>query len=112
MAAFQLSKWYLDYVTNSGNTVIAYVGDLHWGPVTIHYSSLLRSNGSSVRQINSLRKPLMPEITDHSASWKSAQFGFSGEWRSDSADAREIVFENEVGAAEWRCLMPYAQTRA
>ena len=111
MAAFQLSKWYLDCVTDSGNASIAYVGDLHWGPVHLHYSSLLRSDGNSVTQRNSLREPDMPVVIGNLVSWNSRQFDFFGQWQSNSAEAREIVFENEIGSVEWHCLMPRADAR-
>lgn len=68
MAAFQLAKWYLDCVTESGKVTIAYVGDLHWGPVRLHYSSLLRSAADNVTQQNSLRRPSMPEVNGTSIS--------------------------------------------
>ena len=109
MSAFQLSKWYLDCVTDSGNTHIAYIGDLHWGPVIFHFSSVLRSAGQRVIQEHSLREQSTPLVTDDGVSWNSRQFGLEGIWHSDSRPVREIVFENEIGSVEWHCLMPRAR---
>ena len=111
MAAFHLSKWYLDCVTDSGNTSIAYVGDLAWGPAHLHYSSLLRSAGNNVTQQNSLRRPSMPEVNGSSISWNSAPFEFAAKWQADSTEVRETVFKNEEGSVEWHCLMPRAHVR-
>jgi hypothetical protein len=111
MAAFQLSKWYLDCVTDSGNASIAYVGDLHWGPVHLHYSSLLRSAGNDVTQQNSLRRPNLPELSGSSISWNSAPFEFAAAWKADSTEVRETVFKNEEGLVDWHCLMPRARVR-
>ena len=111
MAAFQLSKWYLDCVTDSGKTFIAYVGDLHWGPVHLHYSSLLRSEQNVVTQQNSLRQQSMPVLDGKSISWNSEHFDFSAVWQSDLNELRETVFTSEEGSVEWHCLMPAAQVR-
>jgi hypothetical protein len=112
MAAFELSKWYLDCVTDSGNVSIAYVGDLHWGPVHLHYSSLLRSEGNVVTQHNSLRKPSMPAPNGNSISWNSDHFNFFAVWQADSREVRETVFTSEEGSVEWCSLMPRAKVRA
>jgi len=112
MAAFHLSKWYLDCVTDSGNASIAYVGDLTWGPAHLHYSSLLRSVGNSVTQRNSLRRPTLPVVNGSSISWNSAPFDFTAEWQADSTEVRETVFKNDEGSVDWRCLMPRAHVRA
>jgi len=107
--AFHLSKWYLDCVTGSGNASIAYVGDVEWGPVQLHFSSLLRSIGTQVTQRSSLRRPNLPEVSAESISWNSSQFDFSGTWRTDATEIRETVFASEEGSVEWQCLMPRAR---
>ena len=111
MAGFHLSKWYLDCVTDSGNASIAYVGDLRWGPVHLHYSSLLRSVGTEVSQENSLRQPSLPVLLDRQVSWNSRHFDFSAVWHARSDEIRETVFANGEGSVEWHCLMPRAQVR-
>jgi len=112
MAAFHLSKWYLDYVTDCGNASIAYVGELRWGPVHLHFSSLLCNKGPDVSQRNSLRRPQLPVANGDRVSWNSSKFDFSADWRADSKEVRETVFSNEEGAVDWHCLMPRAQATA
>jgi len=109
MPVFQLSKWYLDCVTDSGNALIAYIGDLHWGPVSFHFSSVLRSSGMQVMQQHSLREQSRPLVREDEVSWHSPQFGLAGVWHADSSAVRETVFENEIGSVEWHCLMPRAR---
>src|SRR5215471_12118937 len=106
MAAFQLSKWYLDCVSDSGNTLIAYIGDFHWGPVSFHFSSVLRSSDQQVEQKHSLREQSIPLVTDDQVSWSSPLFGVEGTWHSDSHAVRETIFKNEIGSVEWHCFMP------
>ena len=102
----------MDYVSDSGDASIAYVGDLRWGPVHLHYSSLLRSTGDAVTQRNSLREPSLPTHHRNSIEWKSEAFNFSAVWQSDSNEVHETVFRSEDGCVEWHCLMPRARARA
>ncbi|HVN17957.1 MAG TPA: hypothetical protein VMU05_04270 [Dongiaceae bacterium] len=111
MPPFHLSKWYLDFVTDSGDVSIAYVGDLRWGPVHLHFSSLLRSTGTEVTQQNSLRKPNLPACSGDKIEWISKQFDFSAIWHAASSELRETVFANSDGCVEWHCLMPQAHAR-
>ena len=62
MAAFELSKWYLDCVTASGDASIAYTGTVNWGPVRLHYASLLESTAGVVKAKHSLRPEAQPNI--------------------------------------------------
>jgi len=110
MPAFQLSKWYLDCVTDDGDASIAYVGSAGWGALRLHYSSLLESAGQSVRTRHSLREELL-DVCDCSIKWNSNALGVEGEWRADAAAVRETVFESEAGRIEWRCVMPRARVR-
>jgi hypothetical protein len=41
VGAFQLSKWYMDCASESGEIVIAYAARLKWRAITLHYASLL-----------------------------------------------------------------------
>lgn len=111
MPPFRLSKWYLDCVTDAGNTSIAYVGDLDWGPIHFYFSSLLHSTGSEVKQQNSLRKPALPAISGDELSWGSTRFDFSAAWHSLSIELCQTIFKNAEGCVVWRCLMPLARVR-
>ena len=111
MAAFEMSKWYLDCITGSGDASIAYAGAVHWGAIRLHYSSLLESTGGLVRVRHSLRPQDEPTIEHGSLRWRSRALTTDGEWQADSAEIRETVFASKAGAVEWRCLMPRAQAR-
>jgi hypothetical protein len=111
MAAFQLSKWYMDCVATSGDASIAYTGTLRWGPVRLHYSSLLESTAESVKTKQTLRRQAEPEIDHGSLRWRSPALKIEGEWQSDFPEIRETVFACDAGSIEWHCLMPCAQAR-
>ena len=101
MAGFELSKWYLDCVSDDGEATIAYTGTARWGPLRLHYSSLLESTGARVSVRHSMRKSAEPELGEGRLRWRS------GEWEADSSEVRETVYDG----IEWRCLMPRARVR-
>jgi len=109
MAAFELSKWYLDCVTDCGDASIAYMGMVHWGPVRLQYASLLESTAGRVRTAHSLRPQAEPIIDRCSLRWRALKR--DGEWQADSSEIRETIFASEAGSIEWRCLMPRARAR-
>ena len=111
MAAFALSKWYLDCVTDLGDATIAYTGTVHWGPIRLHYSSLLESTAGLVRTTHSLRRQAGPMIDRDSLRWRSGALKIAGEWRADSAELHETIFASNAGSIEWHCLMPRAQAQ-
>ena len=111
MAAFELSKWYLDCVTSSGDVSIAYTGTVNWGPIRLHYASLLESTVESVRARNSLRRQTEPNIDHGLLLWQSGALKMDGEWKADSLEMHETIFASDAGSIEWHCLMPRAQAR-
>jgi len=111
MASFELSKWYMDCVTGSGDASIAYTGALHWGPVRLHFSSLLESTAELVTVKNTLSPQGEPSLAERSLRWQSKSLDVTCEWQADSEEIHETVFATGAGAVEWRCLMPRAQAR-
>lgn len=110
-AAFKLSKWYLDCITDFGDASIAYIGMAHWGPIRLHYSSLLENTAQSVTARHSLRPQTEPNIDRGSLRWRSGALRIDGEWQADSLEIRETVFASGAGSVEWHCLMPRAKSR-
>ena len=111
MAAFHLSKWYLDCVTDPGDTSIVYTGTVHWGPSRLHYSSLLESASQSISTRHSLRRQTQPIIDHSSLRWQSKALKIDGEWQAGSREIRCTIFSCDTGSIEWHCLMPRALVR-
>lgn len=109
--AFELSKWYLDCITDLGDVSVAYTGSVKWGPIRLHYSSLLESAADSVTTKHSLRPQGEPEIDASSLRWHSDALNLSGEWCTQVTQIRETIYTSELGSIEWHCLMPHAQAR-
>ena len=111
MAAFRLSKWYLDCVTAGGEATIAYTGIMRWGPVRLPYSSLIETTASHVTEQHSLRQQHEPHVRDSRLQWHSSALNVTGNWRCDSASLTDTVFSNGNGTVKWECLVPCGQSR-
>jgi hypothetical protein len=107
MAAFRMSKWYLDCIDDSGDVSIAYSGAVRWGSVRLRYSSLLESRGGRVSTNYSLRSRDPRQLGSSSIQWRD------GEWARDEAgEIRQTIFTLPDGSAiEWRCVFPRAKAR-
>jgi hypothetical protein len=90
MAEFRLSKWYLDGITPEGHTSIQYTGVVEFGPVRLHYSSLLESKGGVATTRYSLRPQPQPAM---------------------EGGLRETIFESGAGSVEWHCVVPSGPAR-
>ena len=71
MAAFELSKWYLDCMDDAGDVRIAYAAHARWGPIRLNYSSLLESAGEVVRVRHSVHPYGEPESLPGLVRWSS-----------------------------------------
>lgn len=108
---FQLSKWYLDCVSESGDVSIVYAGTVQWRGMRLNYSSLLDCTRGCLTSRHSLRKINAPLAERDSISWSSKPFNLSGRWQSRAVALHETIFEGLDGAVEWECLMPCAQSQ-
>ena len=109
MAAFQLSKWYLDCVTDSGDVSIAYAGEVRWGRVHFNFSSLLESATGQPNVKHSLHERSAPEINQGCIAWQSKALHICGQWQADSAELRETILASDRGSIDWHCMMPRAR---
>jgi hypothetical protein len=108
---FQLSKWYLDCVSESGDVSIIYTGTVQWRGMRLNYSSLLDCTRGCLTSRRSLRKMNAPQAERDSISWSSKPFNLMGKWQSRAVALHETVFESRDGAVEWECLMPCAKSQ-
>src|SRR5690349_18099270 len=99
MAAFRLSKWYLDCVTDVGDVSILYTGDVSWGPVTLAYSSLLTSSCSRVTTASSIVSRPSLAMSEGELRWTGEDV--DGVWTPDAPGVSQTVFASEEGTIEW-----------
>jgi hypothetical protein len=113
---FTLSKWYLDCITNTGDVSIAYTGELTWGEIRLHYSSVLESTGSRVTEKHSLRQQSQPQIRNGLLHWDCNRLKAKGEWKLDTPTRNrncpaQTIFRSPQGSIAWHCLAPNAAAR-
>jgi len=111
MPAFKLSKWYLDCVTDAGDTLIAYTGTAQWGKLRLNYSSTLETVSNRIIERHSIRPPLLPEITESMISWRSKALKVDGRWEALSSGMNQTIYRSAEGVIEWACRMPLARVR-
>lgn len=96
---FELSKWYGDCISESGDVRIAYSARVRYGRLKAGYSSLLNGHTAA----HSLRRAVIRE-DGQTLSWEAP--GLSASWIRQDAELQATVFESEAGVVEWRCVIP------
>ncbi len=107
MGAFQLSKWYMDCASDSGEVVIAYAARLKWRAVTLHYASLLvHEPGQKPRVQTTLRASSMPVLEGDVITWTCEALEVSGKWTALSRAEPETMYASPDGDVKWHCHQP------
>src|ERR1035441_1473220 len=100
---FELSKWYGDCISESGEVRIAYSARVRYGHLKIGYSGLLDGEGAA----HSLR-PYRIADDGQTLSWEGSgpSVALRANWIRRDAPLRATVFESERGVVEWCPVMP------
>jgi protein-S-isoprenylcysteine O-methyltransferase Ste14 len=110
MGRFQLSKWYMDCVGDDGQAVVAYVAELRWRRLTLHYASVLQRLADEAPRVEStVRASSRPELVGETLEWSSAALGFEGRWMSLAPPIGATLFESPLGRVKWICHQPRAR---
>jgi hypothetical protein len=103
--SFSLVKWYLDCVTEQGDTAIVYCADLRWRGVHARYSSsLVASCGAVTTQSSMARFDL--SVGEQHIAVDLPKLGISGRWDARAEPVRASIYREPSGAVEWDCLQP------
>ncbi|HUI57109.1 MAG TPA: hypothetical protein VLY04_19170 [Bryobacteraceae bacterium] len=109
MGDFELSKWYADCVSESGDALILYSAELRWRGLAIHYANLLTHRADRPGSSRfSLRQQPPPAVRDGCIEWKSRAWHAEGIWNEAGIGLRETLFDSPAGRLEWECLVPRA----
>jgi len=109
---FELSKWYLDVVTEDGRLAILYLVRLRLGAVAIHAQGLLQT-GPGGQGVRTRWSALPARAPRHSGTgFRVACLGLGARVHSQSlAPAFEAtLWSGPDGSVTWRCLAPRAET--
>jgi hypothetical protein len=105
--AFQLTKWYLDCVSEAGDAAIFYAAHVGWHGIHLHYSSLLCRLAGMATCRTSMRKPSVRQ-NETSLRVGAPQLEFWGEWRALEPQVAQELFRNNEGNVQWECFQPRA----
>lgn len=102
---FSLVKWYLDCVTEQGDTAILYCADLRWSRIRANYSSgLFALDGAVATQSSAARCELTGG--EQQLEINLPGLGISGRWESRATPVRASIYREASGAVDWHCLQP------
>ena len=109
---FHLNKWFLDFVGNSGETIIFYAAKLTWHGLVVPYTSFLFYDPSDgVHQKSRFRNIRMPEKTKNLITWSDSKFEVEGAWESLAKPLQARLFDSEEGYLDWKCFQPSSKVR-
>jgi len=104
---FFLDKWFLDFISDSGELMIFYAAKLTWYGVSVSYSSWLSYNPDSGVQFKSrLGKLQLPVTNNGKIIWEDKKFGISGTWESKGKSIQARILESGEGYLNWQCHQP------
>ncbi len=104
-APFSLAKWYLDCVTDQGQTAIFYCADIRWHAVRASYSSLLLSDGQTTTSRSAMTRSRLA-ADQQTISVNAPRLHFTGEWHAASSPIEHTVYSSPNGSIHWNCLQP------
>jgi len=113
-SSFHLTKWYLDCVSDTGDTAIGYSAGLSWKSLALSSASYLKWNQEQGREEqSSLFQCRQPELTADGITWNSEGLSCRGTWRPTrlAAIPPVVLYENSAGSVTWHCLQPLADVR-
>ncbi|MCP4980468.1 MAG: hypothetical protein GY935_08235 [Gammaproteobacteria bacterium] len=104
---FELSKWYFDCVTDSGDTAIMYRVSVKWGLLHLNYAASLyvSAKGKSM-SFDTLRPGADPTIDKSGIIWECPKLDISGIWPIHSPVFRCRLLDEPNGRIHWHCLSP------
>ncbi len=105
-SAFELSKWYLDCVSDAGDALVVYFAELRWRALTMRYANMITCRGSVARGAFTLRGCAPPSLSGNTVTWRSRTLGVAGSWTALAEPLRQTVLACETGAVDWECIQP------
>lgn len=109
-SSFSLVKWYMDCVTDQGDTAILYCADLHWRGLSLHYSNVLTLTGQSVASHSSMARSSVTSRDGH-IFVDCPALAATGAWQPAAPSVRHTVYQDAAGTVDWNCLQPASTVR-
>jgi hypothetical protein len=111
-SSFRLRKWYLDVIAEDGSAIVGYWARLQWGPVRLHFASLLRGScGGEPVLRHTLQRCPPPRLDGGTCSWSCPPLGVAGRWTALAAPLQKVLLATGSGGIRWTCAQPAASAR-
>jgi hypothetical protein len=110
-AHFTIRKWYLDCISEAGDTVIVYAAELSWRGLRTHYSSLLATQNDAITCRTAMADCAPAETDTDAVSAKAPKLGLAGSWKRSAASVKRSLLETPEGVVAWDCIQPKADAR-
>lgn len=107
--AFELSKWYLDAVSESGEVFIGYRANLRWRRLAISYASALTAGAREARTRSAVRPGKEPDFFEGALAWAEPKLAVAAAWRAAARPISRTLYESPEGAVQWHCRPPSAR---
>jgi hypothetical protein len=104
-ARFSLVKWYMDCVTEQGETAILYCADLTWRGISASYSSVLLTDERAVDTQSSMKRYRLIS-TDDRISVEFPRLQVQGTWTAAATPVQHTMYEDARGSVFWNCVQP------
>jgi len=107
---FQLTKWYLDCVSESGEAMIGYWAELRWRKLAVHYASVMMFVDGQLRERSTLRAGQAPQLAGGLLEWSCNALHTSGTWRATARPPiSRVLHRHGDRRLEWQCIQPLAE---
>ena len=108
---FQLAKWYLDCVSESGDGAILYLAELRWRKLHLRYANRLLFLGGRITSKTSIRHCELPHASGDEIRVTIPHLDTDGVWRRAAERAGATVFAGQEGEVVWNSLHPSSNVR-
>ncbi|MGA1981892.1 MAG: hypothetical protein ABSG84_05420 [Acidobacteriaceae bacterium] len=106
--AFKLVKWYMDCVSETGETAILYCADLRWRGIHASYSSVLLADGNAITNRSSMKRYRLDANLERIVV-EFPQLSINGTWKATAAPpVQQTMYQDFRGTVLWNCLQPAA----
>ena len=110
---FELTKWYLDLVTDQGTAVVAYMATCRLGTMAFSYASVLVAPpGMPAVEDSTGGRVDPPQRVGERLRWQSEALGFQGEWSPLGPAIQQTLLDGPEGGIHWTCHLPRSRAHA
>jgi hypothetical protein len=108
---FNLEKWYLDCVTESGEAAVLYWAALRWGVFRLRYGAALHKNGfGDTLERYTPRPGISPRVSESGdLQWVCRALDARGAWIGQTRGFERTLLDSKAGNIHWHCISPRAE---